>query len=162
MSFSEQLHGQQPARLLCPWDFLGKNAGVGCHFLLQGIFLTQGSNPLLLHLLHWQADSSLKHHLGIPWVSASRHQTPGPSALRSMVWHAEWPFRLSLPISRGSPTMGASGADGGCAPLILNLTTHSWTQPNSSPPLSHTHTHTPHTLTYTHTHTHTLTLLITP
>ena len=33
-------------RLLCPWNFSGKNAGAGCHFLLQGIFLTQGSNPL--------------------------------------------------------------------------------------------------------------------
>ena len=32
-------------RLLCPWDFLGKNSGVGCHFLLQGIFPTQGMNP---------------------------------------------------------------------------------------------------------------------
>ena len=41
--------GLQPARLLCPWDFPGKNTGVGCHFLLQGIFLTQGSNPGLLH-----------------------------------------------------------------------------------------------------------------
>ncbi|KAB0348099.1 hypothetical protein FD754_012956, partial [Muntiacus muntjak] len=38
-----------PARLLCPWDFLVKNTGVGCHFLLQGICLTQGSNPGLLH-----------------------------------------------------------------------------------------------------------------
>ena len=34
-------------RLLCPWDFLGKNIGVDCHFLLQGIFPTQGSNPCL-------------------------------------------------------------------------------------------------------------------
>ena len=34
-----------PPRLLCPWDFPGKNTGVGCHFLLQGIFLTQGSKP---------------------------------------------------------------------------------------------------------------------
>ena len=41
-----------------PWDFPGKNTGVGCHFLLQGIFLTQGSNPCLLRLLHWQAASS--------------------------------------------------------------------------------------------------------
>ena len=41
----------------CPWDFPGKNTGVSCHFLLQGIFPTQGSNPRLLHLLHWQADS---------------------------------------------------------------------------------------------------------
>ena len=32
-------------RLLCPWDFPGKNTGVGCHSLLQGIFLTQGLNP---------------------------------------------------------------------------------------------------------------------
>ena len=36
-------------RLLCPWDFPGKNTGVGCHALLQGIFPTQGSNPCLLH-----------------------------------------------------------------------------------------------------------------
>ena len=28
-------HGLQPTRLLCPWDFPGKNTGVGCHFLLQ-------------------------------------------------------------------------------------------------------------------------------
>ena len=37
-----------PARLFCPWDFSGKNTGVGCDFLLQGIFLTQGSNIYLL------------------------------------------------------------------------------------------------------------------
>ena len=41
-------------RLLCPWDFPGKNTGVGCHFLLQGVFQMQGSNS---HLLHQQADS---------------------------------------------------------------------------------------------------------
>ena len=35
----------QPARFLCPWGFPGKNTGVGCHFLLQGIFPTQGLNP---------------------------------------------------------------------------------------------------------------------
>ena len=40
-----------PARLFCPWDSPGKNTGVGCHPLLQGIFLTQGSNRHLLHLL---------------------------------------------------------------------------------------------------------------
>ena len=38
-------------------DFPGKNAGVGCHFLLQGIFPTQGLNPHLLRLLHWQVGS---------------------------------------------------------------------------------------------------------
>ena len=40
--------------LLCPWDSPGKNTRVDSHFLLQGIFPTQGSNPCLLH---WQADS---------------------------------------------------------------------------------------------------------
>ena len=43
-----------PARLLCLWDSPGKNTGVGCQFLLWGIFLTQGSNRCLPH---WQADS---------------------------------------------------------------------------------------------------------
>ena len=46
------------ARLaLLPWDSPGKNTGVGCRALLQGIFLTQRSNPHLVCLLHWQAGS---------------------------------------------------------------------------------------------------------
>ena len=52
MSDSSQPYGLQCTRPLCPWDSLGKNTGVGCHFLLQGIFPTQGSNPRVLHLLH--------------------------------------------------------------------------------------------------------------
>ena len=40
-----------------PWDFPGKSTGVGCHFLLQGIFLTQGLNPHLLCFLSWQGGS---------------------------------------------------------------------------------------------------------
>ena len=44
-----QPHELKPVRLLCPWVFPGKNAGVSCHFLLQGIFLTQGPNLDLLH-----------------------------------------------------------------------------------------------------------------
>ena len=38
-----------PARLLCPWDSPGKNTGVGCHSLFQGIFSNWGSNPGLPH-----------------------------------------------------------------------------------------------------------------
>ena len=40
----------------CPWDFLGKNTGVGCHFFLQGTFPAQGLNPGFLHcrqILYW-------------------------------------------------------------------------------------------------------------
>ena len=50
-----------PLRLLCPWDSPGKNIGMGCHFLFQGILLTQGWNP---GLLHWQADPLPLSHLG--------------------------------------------------------------------------------------------------
>ena len=39
-------------RLLCLWDSPGENTGVGCHALLQGIFLTQGMNLHLLRLLY--------------------------------------------------------------------------------------------------------------
>ena len=53
-SDSVRPHGLQPTRLLSPWDSPGKNTGVGCQALLQGIFPTQGSNLGLLHLLHWQ------------------------------------------------------------------------------------------------------------
>ena len=57
MSDSLRLHGLYPpnvlVRRLCSWNFSGKNTGVVSHFLLQGNFLTQGSNPCFLL---WQAD----------------------------------------------------------------------------------------------------------
>ena len=50
-------HGLKLARIISLWVFWGKNIRVGCHFLLQGIFLTQGLNLHLLHhgqiLYHW-------------------------------------------------------------------------------------------------------------
>ena len=49
MSDSLRPRGLQPTRLLGPWDFPGKSTEVGFHFLLQGIFPTQGSNPGLPH-----------------------------------------------------------------------------------------------------------------
>ena len=45
-SLGSSVHGDSP----------GKSTGVGCYTLLQGIFLTQGLNPHLLCLLHWQVD----------------------------------------------------------------------------------------------------------
>ena len=56
-------HGLQPARLLCAGAFPGKNTGVCCHFLFQGIFPTQGLNLHLLSLLHWREDSLSLSHL---------------------------------------------------------------------------------------------------
>ena len=40
--------GLWPSRLLCPWDSPGKNTGVCCHALLQGLFRTQALNPHLM------------------------------------------------------------------------------------------------------------------
>ena len=58
--------GLRPTRILCPWYFPGKNTGVSCLFLIQGIFPAQGLNPSLLYLLHWQADSwPLAPHLRV-------------------------------------------------------------------------------------------------
>ena len=66
MSDSLQPHGLQPDRLPCSWDSPGKNTGVGCHSVLQGIFLTQGLNlgllhcrQMLYHLSHWGNPSDL-------------------------------------------------------------------------------------------------------
>ena len=52
-------HRLKPTRLLCPWDFLGKNTRVGSYSLLQGIFPTQESNLGLLH--HRQILYCLSH-----------------------------------------------------------------------------------------------------
>ena len=57
VSDSLRPRGLQPASLFCPWGYPHKNTGVGCHFLLQGIFPTQRLNPCLLSLLHLQTGS---------------------------------------------------------------------------------------------------------
>ena len=65
MSYSWRPHGLQPTSLLCLWDFSGKTSGVGSHFLLQGLFPTQGLN---LHLLHLQVGSLTLSHHGSPFL----------------------------------------------------------------------------------------------
>ena len=61
-------HGLKLTRLPCSWDFPGKSTGVGCHFLLQRIFSTEGSNPGLphcrqmLHCLSHQGSHILSKH----------------------------------------------------------------------------------------------------
>ena len=77
-------------------DSPGKNIGVGYHALLQGILPTQGSNPCLLHFLHWQADSLLlappgKYHVvTIKW-SAMIETMCGEFVLLQDVWQQQRP-----------------------------------------------------------------------
>ena len=64
VSDSLRPYGLSPTRLLHPWNFPGQSTGVGCHFLLQGIFLTQGLNPGLLHcrqILNWLSHQGSPH-----------------------------------------------------------------------------------------------------
>ena len=75
----------------CLWDFPVKNTGVGCHFLLQGIFPTQGSNP---SFLHWKADS-------LPQSTMEAHSESFASSFSSTLssricWCPEFLFVLRL------------------------------------------------------------------
>ena len=69
----------------------GKNTGVGCHAVLQGIFPTQGLNPCPLCLLHWQAGSLPLAPPGKPLSSLTRDQTCTPCIARRSLnhWAAE-------------------------------------------------------------------------
>ena len=74
-----------------------------CHFLLQGIFPTQGSSPCLLHLLHWQADSLPLCHLGSPqtlhcMVCLTEYSIPPPGWLKQQKCIASQPWRLKSKI----------------------------------------------------------------
>ena len=68
-----------PTRLLCPCDSPGNKTGVGCHFLLQGIFPTQGLNPGLLHC-----------HLRFFTICATREGSPGKQKIQVLFFGTFW------------------------------------------------------------------------
>ena len=68
---------------------------MGCHFLLQGIFQTQGSNPLLFHFLHWQVDSLPLAPPGKP------HQLPVKSLSHVQLFATPWTVAYQAPPSIG-------------------------------------------------------------
>ena len=70
-------HGLQPTKLLCPLDFPGKDTGVDCHFFLQGIFPTQGSNPHFLHCRQIIYQLSYKGRVGCYFVLQGIFLTQG-------------------------------------------------------------------------------------
>ena len=73
-----------------PWDSPGKNTGVACHFLLQGLFQTQGPDPHLLCLLHWQADSLPLSHQGSPSHGQLDKNSSQARNGQSSGWGAHW------------------------------------------------------------------------
>ena len=86
ISNSLRPHGLEPSRLFCLWDSPGKNTGVGCHVLLQGIFPTQGSNPgllycrrILYHLSHQGSIHALHANISNPHTFEKWVLLPLPS-----------------------------------------------------------------------------------
>ena len=72
VSKSSEHHGLQPTRLLCPWDFPGKNTGMGFHALLQGNFPAKGLNPTLcFHLYSLMSSSPFRSQLKLLFLADS-------------------------------------------------------------------------------------------
>ena len=123
-------------RLLCIPD---KNTGVSCHFLHQGISLTQGLNPCLLYLLHWQAYSLHLHHLGNPHAVSYQNMSSLTEKSRRVKKHAssfvhglldwvyKWRIKRSLELSRealldpGITDLPVEGRAGWCPSSKLHL-----------------------------------------
>ena len=85
LSDSLRLYGPEPSMPLSPWESPIKNTGVGSHALLQGLFLTQGSNPHLLYLMHCLAGSLLRH-LDMGRVAAVSCSPVSISLMPSVSW----------------------------------------------------------------------------
>ena len=142
-------------RLLYPWDFPGNSIGVSCHFLLQGIFLTQGSS---LHLLHWQADSlPLSHwaltcylldktesmisclcgYLGFPGSSVVKNPPSNAGDVGKIPWKRKWPLTpVFLPGKfHGERNLGWVTVHGVTKELDtasqLNMCQNPWNHPSS-------------------------------
>ena len=88
-------------QVLCPQDSPGKSTGVGCHTFLQGIFLTQGWNPSLLHLLYCRQILHLLSHRYHPmgWYS------PNPSSSGNMLLYTFFPFPFCSFFCNGLPSL---------------------------------------------------------
>ena len=114
-----------PVRLLCPCDSPGKNTGVGCHFLFQGIFLTQGSKLCLLCLLHWQGDSLPLAPPGKRMLRAST-ATAAATAKSLQSCPTVWPHRRQstrLPCPWDSP---GKNTGVGCHFLLQCIESEKW------------------------------------
>ena len=98
-------HALQPTRLPCPWNSPGKNTGVCCHALLQGIFPTQGLNPGLLNcgqiLYQLSHQGSQTSPLFLGWRRTSQGEVlfTGPTQTPSEQVQNSWNLRNQIRIS---------------------------------------------------------------
>ena len=98
---------------ILPWDFPGKNTRVGSHSLLQGIFLTQGSNPDLLHCR--QILYCLRHQKGTliqMWLWTQGKVIPCTWEKIKTEGHWAKETDVATPRPRSSSCAGAGGPRG--------------------------------------------------
>ena len=95
-------------------DSPGKNTGMGCHALLQGMFPTKGSNPFCLHLLHWQAASLPPVPQPDPMYTISSVQSLSHVQLFATPWTL--PIRLLCPCDSPGNNTGM-----GCHALLQGI-----------------------------------------
>ena len=101
MFHSLRPHGLKPSRFLSPG--ITQAQILGCHFLPQGILLTQGSNPHLLGLLHWQADFFF-----LPLLVTWTQYILGESESHSVVSNSLQPHGLHSPWNSPSQNTGGT------------------------------------------------------
>ena len=99
LSDSLRSHGLCFTRLLYSWDSPGKNTGLGCHTLLQGIFPTQGLNLGLLSLLHCRWVFFLFFLFFKPLAPPGKPMTQSSFSQRQVVW---WGGSLTICRLEGS------------------------------------------------------------
>ena len=110
-----QPHRLLPTRPLCPWDFPGKNTGVGCCFLPQEIFLTQDGTyiscigrQILYHWATWKAHKILYRYFGNPFPYACWENPMDRGAwqatvhriAKSQTWLSDWAHIIHIHIKR--------------------------------------------------------------
>ena len=122
-------HGLQPTGLLRLWDFPDKNTGVGCHFLLQGIFPTQGSDLRLLlgrwilkHWTTWEALLKRLERFATCVLRISRDSRTGIKAGPEVAWESKelslaWSLRVTESGAVRAPMSITWGLRGPTCPL---------------------------------------------
>ena len=131
-------NGLEPARFLCSWGSPGKNTEVGCHALLQEIFLIRGSNLCLLYPLHWQAAS-------LPLVPPGKPTRDFYQPLNEEIWGYRQAFNHSHQLKcrclRGRTLFSVSLCTPSTSPIITSTWAQSWPQKHTCQSKKH-HTRT--------------------
>ena len=91
-------YGLWPARLLCPWDSPGNNTWVDCHTHLQGLFLTQGSNPV-----------SCVSCIAVVFFTTEPPRL-NPVSYQHKVWQMWWMAASCIPLKLLCNHLGAGGS----------------------------------------------------